>query len=208
MSATPRGGSAVSSRERIVQSARAEIEKKGILGLRVQDVAAAADVSVPLIYKYFHDRDGLLAEVLSRMFEEVVLENVAAAEELFDRLSQPSIDDFIGVLALPQEQWRRPGRWLRAQILAASIEIPALRSHLAVVQTHINERIVTFVRDSFLRISGRQLECPEALALLIQSSGMGFVFNDLLDDGQQVRDAQYSELLRDLLKPYFAAERT
>ena len=64
------------SRERILAAARREVETKGILGLRVQDVAEEAKVSVPLMYKYFGDRDGLLAEVLGDMFEEFVLESI------------------------------------------------------------------------------------------------------------------------------------
>ena len=48
----------------ILRSARAEIEKHGILGLRVADVAANAHYSVSIIYRYFGDRDGLLAQVL------------------------------------------------------------------------------------------------------------------------------------------------
>ncbi|MGA0131874.1 MAG: TetR/AcrR family transcriptional regulator, partial [Ilumatobacteraceae bacterium] len=49
---------------RIRRSALAEIRKTGIIGLRLADVAAGADVSVPLIYKYFGDRDGLIGDVL------------------------------------------------------------------------------------------------------------------------------------------------
>ncbi|MFM8387622.1 MAG: TetR/AcrR family transcriptional regulator, partial [Actinomycetota bacterium] len=51
-------------RELILRSARAEIEKNGILGLRVAEVAANAHYSVSIIYRYFGDRDGLIAQVL------------------------------------------------------------------------------------------------------------------------------------------------
>ena len=61
-----------SSRERIISAARAEVEGKGILGLRVQDVAQQAKVSVPLIYKYYVDRDGLLAEFGAQVWPRLV----------------------------------------------------------------------------------------------------------------------------------------
>ncbi|NDF41712.1 MAG: TetR/AcrR family transcriptional regulator [Actinobacteria bacterium] len=51
--------------ELIVAAARHEIEDRGIVGLRVQEVARQANCSVSLIYKHFTSRDGLLAHVLT-----------------------------------------------------------------------------------------------------------------------------------------------
>jgi AcrR family transcriptional regulator len=53
------------SRERIKSAARQELNDSGILGLRMEVVAEKAQVSVPLIYKYYKNREGLLTEVLS-----------------------------------------------------------------------------------------------------------------------------------------------
>ena len=58
------------SRERILQATRARIKQDGILGLRVADIANDAETSITLIYKYYRDRDGLLAQVLSDMYSE------------------------------------------------------------------------------------------------------------------------------------------
>ena len=58
------------TRESILASARAEIDQYGIIGLRLSSVAEKAKVSAPLIYKYFDDRDGLLAVVLGDWYEE------------------------------------------------------------------------------------------------------------------------------------------
>jgi AcrR family transcriptional regulator len=196
-------GTTLSSRERIVAAARTEVETKGILGLRVQDVASAAKVSVPLIYKYFDDRDGLLAEVLSRLFEEVVLENIDAAEQYFATLQSPTVEDFLHVLALPQQEWRKPKRWMRIQILAASMEIPALRDRLTVVQTHITERMIEFMARAQERMTGTITIPPQALALWIQGSGFGFVLNDLLEEGTGVTNDEYASLLRSMLASAF-----
>ena len=60
----------VDSRARIIAAAKHELHEVGILGLRVQEVAKLANTSVSLIYKYFEDRDGLLAVVLGDMHDE------------------------------------------------------------------------------------------------------------------------------------------
>lgn len=196
-------GFALSSRERIVAAARVQVQTKGILGLRVQDVAAEAKVSVPLIYKYFEDRDGLLAEVLGRMFEEVVLDNVDAAEQEFASLAEPTVEDFIKLVTLPQQEWRRNTRWMRVQILAASMEIPALRERLAAVQAHITERISDFLAQVQSRTVGEVRVPPRALALWLQGSGFGLVLNDLVDDDSAVNDAEYSQMLRAMFSSVF-----
>lgn len=192
----PVSGRTLASRERIVEAARDEVLVKGILGLRVQDVAAKAKVSVPLIYKYFEDRDGLLAEVLGRMFEEIVIEYVEAAEEYFAHLESPTIDDLVAVFARPSDEFRKGRRWLRIQIMAASMEIPALRERLSVVQGHINERSAQFMTVAQERIWGRIVVPPRALANAIQSLGIGFVLNDLVEDHEKLTDDEHHSMLR------------
>jgi AcrR family transcriptional regulator len=190
-----------SSRERIIAAARFEVETKGILGLRVQDVAQNAKVSVPLIYKYFVDRDGLLAEVLGEMFEEFVLEQLDASENYFDALEAPTVDDLLAVLALPQQDFRRPRRWQRVQILAASVEIPALRTRLSLVQNILQDRMVAFMGNAVRRITGAEPTLSsEALAMLVQTYSLGFVLNDVLEEGGGgVTDEQFSSLMRAML---------
>lgn len=195
----PVPGRVLASRERIVEAARDEVLSKGILGLRVQDVAAKAKVSVPLIYKYFEDRDGLLAEVLGRMFEEVVLEYVEASEEFFAHLDKPTVDDLAAVFARPSEELRRGRRWLRVQIMAASMEIPALRERLSVVQGYINDRTSQFMAMAQERIAGRVVISPRALAIAVQATGMGLVLNDLVDDAEKLTDEEHYEMIRAML---------
>lgn len=195
----PVPGRVLASRERIVEAARDEVLSKGILGLRVQDVAAKAKVSVPLIYKYFEDRDGLLAEVLGRMFEEVVLEYVEASEEFFAHLYKPTVDDLAAVFARPSEELRRGRRWLRVQIMAASMEIPALRERLSVVQGYINDRTSQFMAMAQERIAGRVVISPRALAIAVQATGMGLVLNDLVDDAEKLTDEEHYEMIRAML---------
>ena len=192
------------SRERIVAAAQEEIELKGILGLRVQDVAERARVSVPLIYKYFGDRDGILAEALGAMFEEFILQRLDHSEQYFLSLDSPTIDDLVAMLALPHQDFRRASRWRRAQILAASMEIPALRTRLALAQTAIYDQLITFMDQVQRKMTGGELVVSSAaLAMLVQTYSFGFVLNDLEDGGSRVSDEEFTHLMHAMLSGVF-----
>ena len=192
------------SRERIVAAAQEEIELKGILGLRVQDVAERARVSVPLIYKYFGDRDGILAEALGAMFEEFVLQRLDHSEQYFLSLESPTIDDLVAMLALPRQDFRRASRWARVQILAASMEIPALRTRLGLAQTAIYDQLITFMDQVQKKMMGGQLVVSSAaLAMLVHSYSLGFILNDLEDGGSRVSDEEFTHLMHAMLSGVF-----
>lgn len=186
------------SRDRIIAAAREEVETKGILGLRVQDVAEKAKVSVPLMYKYFGDRDGLLAEVLGEMMEEFVLEQIVYSEDYFHSLENPTVEDLLNLITLPQQDSRRERRWFRVQILAASMEIPVLRQRLRIVQAAIQERMTSFMDEVQLKLAnGQHPVSPAALALMIQTYSHGFVLNDLLEEeGVGVTNEEFKHLMR------------
>ena len=191
----------LSSRERITSAARDEIENKGILGLRVQDVADKAKVSVPLIYKYFGDRDGLLADVLADMFEEDVLEQIDESEEEFSAIESPTVEDLVRVLAIPFQDGRRAYRWQRIQIVAAAMEIAPLRDRLAIVTAVIHERLTAYMSLAQKRIAGgREVVPSTALSILLQTYAFGLVLNDLLvDSSAEVSAAEFETMLRALL---------
>ena len=95
------------SYNRIIEAARQEILTSGVIGLRVSAVAAAAGTSMPLIYKYFGDRDGLVNEVLGQIYfdfnEEALLqvrrffyqENLLISSLTFKQLEQ--LRDYLNV---------------------------------------------------------------------------------------------------------------
>lgn len=185
-------------------TAQEEIELKGILGLRVQDVAERARVSVPLIYKYFGDRDGILAEALGAMFEEFVLQRLDHSEQYFLSLETPTIDDLVAMLALPRQDFRRASRWRRVQILAASMEIPALRTRLGLAQTAIYDQLITFMDQVQRKMTGGQLVVSSAaLAMLVQTYSLGFILNDLEDGGSRVSDEEFTHLMHAMLSGVF-----
>ena len=84
-----RSSSADPTRLRIRAAARTEIVDRGVLGLRVAQVATRAECSIATIYLHFGDRIGLLAEVLLDIYTEELARRV---DGLRTRLgSKPSL---------------------------------------------------------------------------------------------------------------------
>jgi AcrR family transcriptional regulator len=121
------------ARESILRSARREIERNGILGLRVADVAEGANCSITQIYRYFTDRDGLLAQVLGDLYEEILTHSSRAYRETLFRHDTISVDLIVESLPRVFDPAARRGQQLRLQILAASVTNAPLRSRLEAI---------------------------------------------------------------------------
>ena len=182
----------LTSRERIKLAARQELSDSGILGLRMEVVAEKAQVSVPLIYKYYKNREGLLTEVLSELYDGDSYEKLAAYVEVFEQMESPTIDDIAILFATVQQGFRSLDRWRRLQILAASAEIPELRTRLAAIHLDQQQHVIDFlgvaIRAVASKYPGMTEESLEAaiklaapLASLIMTQSFGSVLDDLVD---------------------------
>ena len=114
----------------IASSARREVEKNGILGLRVADVAAGANSSITQIYRYFGDRDGLLAHVLGDMYEEGLRTALDTYMARIMSLPTITIDDLVDNLPAPSQHTSTQADEIRLQILAASAVNGPLRERV------------------------------------------------------------------------------
>lgn len=188
------------SRERIADAARTEIEEKGILGLRVQDVARKANVSVPLIYKYYGDRDGLLCEVLSRLFTETTRVQMERGATVIRAAGQNvTADDIVVALVTDDHEAMVRRRSQMVQILAAASEIPALGEYVRNAHAEIQKTYEGFLRQVFVEL-GVDEELPAAsLATLINAATFGMALDDLLGDGA-VDKAEFTQLIRVLVR--------
>ena len=182
----------LTSRERIKLAARQELNDSGILGLRMEVVAEKANVSVPLIYKYYKNREGLLTEVLSELYDGDSYEKLAAYAEVFEQMESPTIDDIAVLFATVQQGFRSLDRWRRLQILAASVEIPELRTRLAAIHLNQQQRVIDFLEIAIRAVAstypGTTEESISAavalappLASLIMTQSFGSVLDDLVD---------------------------
>jgi AcrR family transcriptional regulator len=184
------------SRERIIAAAKQELHQVGILGLRVQEVARKADTSVSLIYKYFEDRDGLLAQVLGDMHDE----RIDNWEILFTRelsSSMPrgefSIEDLLGKLPTPNSEIFQTLGWDRVQMLAALNGNPKLRERIE--QT--TQRLFNLTLKVVANADTSENPNPSnhrVIALMISSINLIFINNDLLGDSR-ITDKEYLSFL-------------
>lgn len=114
----------------IIESARREIELKGILGLRVAEVAAGANYSLTQVYRYFGDRDGLLARVLGDLYDEIITHSHEAYMAHLESLPVISVDDLVNSLPTPIAPNAMGFQEIRLQILATSVKNLALRERI------------------------------------------------------------------------------
>ncbi len=69
------------TRDRLLDLATEAVVERGAHNLQVADVAAAAGLTAPAVYRYFRDRDDLLVAALRRQVAEFARE-VASREDL------------------------------------------------------------------------------------------------------------------------------
>ena len=200
----------LTSRERIKLAAREELRDSGILGLRMEVVAEKAQVSVPLIYKYYKNREGLLTEVLSELYDGDSYEKLAAYVEVFEQMESPTIDDIAILFATVQQGFRSLDRWKRLQILAASAEIPELRTRLAAIHLDQQQRVIDFLEIAIRAVASRNLGTTEEsisaaaalappLASLIMTQSFGSVLDDLVDIKDREAAAEEMKVLLRLI---------
>ena len=187
----------LASRHRIMRAAQQELEDSGILGLRMEVVAEKAEVSVPLIYKYYGNRDGLLTEVLSLLYDGDSYQSLSYYSDVFRELKNPSVDDIAVLFANVQQGFRKPGRWQRLQILAASVELPELQTRLAAIHLRHQKLVIDFLTLALRTVVSQQpgqtdesIEAVVALAPPLASLIMTQSFGSVLDDLVEIEDRE------------------
>jgi AcrR family transcriptional regulator len=95
----------------------------GIEGLSIRDVAAEADVSIPVIYHYYKSRSNLLRAVMQARFSEIQGEYHGLLAVL-EAQESPAVKDIVRAVLQPINCWRRPGREASLQFYALAIVSP------------------------------------------------------------------------------------
>jgi AcrR family transcriptional regulator len=188
--------------ERIRACTIAEIEKNGIAGLRVANIAKQAGVSVPLVYKLFGDREHLLATVLSESIETFYLTDINNIRALVEKSkSNITVELLLQALPMPSDAFRLKQRKLRILIFAASYESPKLRKAVGKAQQtiqHATRDLIHLVRER----SGSKVEVDEdVIAFAVQALGFSFSIHDINPD-KPLSDATYREFMTDFLNRY------
>jgi len=193
----------VDSRERILAAALEEIREKGILGLRIADVAAKAGVSQSAIYKFYRDRDGLLAKVLGDLLRSFHTVEAHAIQKFLEESTGP-IDpaDLMQFFVHPTDPMRRQRRWLRMQSFVAAAEIPALWEEVQKSQTELIELLEMFANEVRRRGGVTGEFDSRAFAHSVAAQLLGLVYNDVVTN--KVSDEEFFRHMGDYLRRHLS----
>ena len=186
------------TRELILKSATAEIDAYGIIGLRLASVAEKARVSVPLIYKYFDDRDGLLAVVLGDWYEKFVFRYRKMVDTWIDAATTITLEEFAQLSPKPQAGAMQKDREFRLQVLATALENPQLHHRIKglTIDAHAWGNATMDRAIPKLPESDRHFDRRFFSLLLFNTM---YVFYDLLD-AERIDDEQYISFLVHLVR--------
>ena len=186
------------TRELILKSARTEIDQYGIIGLRLSSVAEKAQVSVPLLYKYFEDRDGLLAVVLGDWYEEFVYRYRAMIDGWIDSASRITLEEFAQLSPKPQAGAMQKDREFRLQVLATALENPQLHHRIKALTIDAHAWSTTAIDRVIPKLPESDRHFDRRFFSLLLFNTM-YVFYDLLDT-EQIDDEQYNSFLVHLVR--------
>ena len=202
--------SASASRERILLATREEIEVSGIIGLRLHVIAEKAEVSVPLIFKYYGSREGLLTKVLSQLYSEFAFDLLDSYKPILSSLHSASLTEITEIFSSLQNQFSNPSRWVRLQILAAAAEIPELRARISVIHSEQHALVVDFIQTALHTLASGQpgsteqsvaavVELASPLASLIMTQALGSVLDDFSLDSVREQASDEMKVLFQLI---------
>ena len=188
--------------ELIVTAARQEIEDRGIVGLRVQEVARQANCSVSLIYRHFTSRDGLLAHVLTEDYAR----NIERWAELVDAVEAGvgpvDFERLIDKLSLPQSAYMRKMRWSRVQTLAASVDNAPLRQRLSELARYFQSTSERLIR-AIAKRNGVTIDFDvSAFTQLTMAFAFMLIHNEMLAPDEQMDDDAMRAFYRDIISRY------
>ena len=185
-------GNGIQSRERILQATRARIKQDGIIGLRVADIAKDAETSITLIYKYYRDRDGLLAQVLGDMYAEFRAAFHTKIEGWLATKDSLTLEEFVHLLPNPEEETKL-ARDFRVQVLATALENPELHKTIKAD----TEKMYRWMRDT---IEANRHKLPaddqnfDIRFFTVIMFNIMFVYYDLVDEDKISAD-EYRAML-------------
>ena len=182
----------VDSRERILQATRTRLNSGGILGVRVADVAKDADTSITLIYKYYRDRDGLLAQVLGDMYDEFRQRQMQRIETWLSQNETITFEQYADLTPNPAKE-TKIDRNFRLQMLATALENEDLRVRIKKTTNDVYKWTLETLKVARKKLPVEDQGFDGRFVSVIMFNMM-FVFYDLLDDNK-ISASEYREML-------------
>lgn len=175
------------SYRRIIEATIDAVQAKGEAGVRLAEVAEAAEVSKTLIYHFFGDREGLIAATEAERYSRLVGPGIARTRAFVETCPSPEawaefITNFYRLSSNPSGAERRRGR---IQILGSAATRPRLRA--SVVKA--NNAAVAELSEAFAVAQERGLmgteHSPYELAVWIQGLMLNRHLAEMADDPEQ-----------------------
>lgn len=134
---------------RLAEVAVTMIDERGEAGLRVQDVVAEAGVQIPVLYRHFGSREGLIqAAQVARLFDDLDTEMSRVEAALSAATSGAELRDIVErILDQVADPERRQVRWRRVDILGSTWRRPELASQVARAQQLAIGKLADALRD-------------------------------------------------------------
>lgn len=158
--------SAVDSRTAILGAAARTIARRGVRGLRVEEVAAEAGVSAPLLYYHFESRSGLVKAALEAASEQAP--SSALRHEAPEGLSGYEALEAALLAELGDEEGVRENAVVWGEVSASAVFDEDLRGDVARVTETWREEVTAGIRagvdDGSIR---RDIEAAAVAEVLI-----------------------------------------
>ena len=131
----------------LLKSARNEIEQYGVLDFRISRVATAANCSVTQIYRYFGSRNGIVAQALADLYQEILEISIDAVEQHVKNFDTMTIENVLAMFTGPKEIAAMPMMPVRLQILAVASTIPELEEKISEITQHLYVKWVQLIEE-------------------------------------------------------------
>lgn len=188
-----------------MKCAMEEIDEYGIIGLRLSSVAEKAKVSVPLIYKYFDDRDGLLAVVLGDWYEEFVFRYRAMIDGWIDSATSITLEEFAQLSPKPRGGDFKKDREFRLKVLATALENPTLHHRIRRITIEAHAWGESTIDRAVEKLPEPDRYFDRKIFSLLLFNTM-YVFYDMLEL-PEIEDEKYIEFLVHLVRSSSLANR-
>lgn len=180
----------------ILAAADVEIATKGLVGMRVSDVAERAGTTVAMIYRRFADRDGLIAAALASYFRSRFQMVIAMAQAVADRPDPLTVDDLVDAVPPMRYEGSEVLRHRMQRIYIASSENLALMLAVNSVAAELLPEFEALIEGISRRFPEGQRFDPRIFTIYVLRHNA--IIDDILgDDGLSNDD--YRDFLRSLL---------
>lgn len=186
----------VRTREKLVSITLNVILKEGISAVRVDQVAAEADVTKGSVYWHFKDREELIRAALGEHLRKTNEQTIEGISHAFDEAKDKN--DYLALispyLANPFDSEQANERWHKLDLLVQSRRDPLLADMIRHFQINNQEVLVELMESAQTHGYLREDVDPRAVATILSAVAIGSNIVDILGESAPDPEAWWSLL--------------